>query len=219
MKKALLALALAAIANVAAAAVGTSVHNLSSSGAQGANSTTAETCIFCHTAHATNTAITAAPLWNRAALGAVTWSMYTSTTLLNTIGAAPGANSLTCLACHEGSANMGGVYNIGGSASAPTAGTFFTVAATMTAAGLVGSDLRNDHPVGVVYDNTIKTNLVAAATVTGAGASGGLKLYAGAGATLTVECASCHDPHVTTNGNFLRKSNAASALCTTCHVN
>lgn len=33
----------------------------------------------------------------------------------------------------------------------------------------------------------------------------------------SVECGSCHDPHRTTNGTFLRISNAASALCTTCH--
>ena len=33
----------------------------------------------------------------------------------------------------------------------------------------------------------------------------------------SVECGSCHDPHSTTNGTFLRTSNAASALCTACH--
>jgi predicted CXXCH cytochrome family protein len=33
----------------------------------------------------------------------------------------------------------------------------------------------------------------------------------------SVECGSCHDPHNTGNGTFLRMSNAASALCTTCH--
>lgn len=33
-----------------------------------------------------------------------------------------------------------------------------------------------------------------------------------------VECASCHDPHNTTNGTFLRRTNAGSGLCLTCHV-
>ena len=33
-----------------------------------------------------------------------------------------------------------------------------------------------------------------------------------------VECASCHDPHNTTNGTFLRTTNAGSALCLTCHI-
>ncbi|MDP3514023.1 MAG: cytochrome c3 family protein [Sulfuritalea sp.] len=32
-----------------------------------------------------------------------------------------------------------------------------------------------------------------------------------------VECGSCHDPHNTSVGTFLRKSNAASAVCLTCH--
>ncbi|MBI5275361.1 MAG: cytochrome c3 family protein [Burkholderiales bacterium] len=32
-----------------------------------------------------------------------------------------------------------------------------------------------------------------------------------------VECASCHDPH-TTNGTFLRISNAGSAVCLACHI-
>lgn len=32
-----------------------------------------------------------------------------------------------------------------------------------------------------------------------------------------VECATCHDPHSTTNPTFLRTSNANSALCLACH--
>lgn len=58
------------------------------------------------------------------------------------------------------------------------------------------------------------------------GASGGdgirqktdLLLYTRAGDDLPrVECASCHDPHNTTNGTFLRRTNAGSGLCLTCH--
>lgn len=33
-----------------------------------------------------------------------------------------------------------------------------------------------------------------------------------------VECASCHDPHVSANPTFLRRSNVGSALCLTCHT-
>ena len=33
----------------------------------------------------------------------------------------------------------------------------------------------------------------------------------------SVECASCHDPHNPVYGTFLRMSNAASAMCITCH--
>lgn len=34
----------------------------------------------------------------------------------------------------------------------------------------------------------------------------------------SVECASCHDPHETTYGTFLRMSNSGSGLCLACHV-
>ena len=46
-----------------------------------------------------------------------------------------------------------------------------------------------------------------------------LPLYANSGVTgPTVECATCHDPHSDAQLTFLRISNAASAVCLTCHV-
>jgi predicted CXXCH cytochrome family protein len=36
--------------------------------------------------------------------------------------------------------------------------------------------------------------------------------------TAKVECGSCHNVHDPQYPGFLRKSNAASALCTTCHI-
>jgi predicted CXXCH cytochrome family protein len=66
--------------------------------------------------------------------------------------------------------------------------------------------------VGIQYDNTVDTAFVAAATVK---TTGGLRLY---GATNTLECGSCHNVHDNTAAPFLRKSNAASALCKTCHI-
>jgi predicted CXXCH cytochrome family protein len=45
-----------------------------------------------------------------------------------------------------------------------------------------------------------------------------LMLYGTTNATgPTVECASCHDPHSSTNATFLRISNANSAVCLACH--
>lgn len=45
-----------------------------------------------------------------------------------------------------------------------------------------------------------------------------LILYDATGVTgPTVECASCHDPHSSTNATFLRISNANSAVCLACH--
>lgn len=110
------------------------------------------------------------------------------------------------------------------------------------------TDLRNDHPIGIQYCgggltgsgttvsgtcNDPDFNLPVTASVGGnqvfwvdsAGGTAGtrqktdLSLYTRSGVTgPMVECASCHDPHSTTNGTFLRVSNAASGLCLTCHI-
>ena len=39
-----------------------------------------------------------------------------------------------------------------------------------------------------------------------------------AGAQAFVECASCHDPHTSTNVTFLRIANTGSAVCLSCHI-
>lgn len=39
-----------------------------------------------------------------------------------------------------------------------------------------------------------------------------------AGAQAFVECASCHDPHSSTNPTFLRIANTGSAVCLACHI-
>lgn len=41
---------------------------------------------------------------------------------------------------------------------------------------------------------------------------------AGAAEEPFVECASCHDPHNSTNNTFLRVANASSGVCLACHV-
>lgn len=125
-----------------------------------------------------------------------------------------------CLACHSPGAGM-----VGASAAD------FTVAA-------IGTDLKNDHPIGVVFPKTAGpgTDFKAPAgtkgttsffDVNGNGGmdSGDIRLYISDGKA-KVECASCHDPHgVPTAGRdsqffptFLRMSNAGSSLCLTCHT-
>ncbi|MHB9139851.1 MAG: cytochrome c3 family protein [Victivallaceae bacterium] len=101
----------------------------------------------------------------------------------------------------------------------------------------IGTDLTNDHPVGITFP-----------AVSGPGTDfrtpGGVKgttryfddngngkfdtadvrLY-DAGGVVQVECASCHDPHGVPSAGpgsvfkptFLRVSNAGSVLCLTCH--
>ncbi|MCM2288666.1 MAG: cytochrome c3 family protein [Sulfuritalea sp.] len=125
--------------------------------------------------------------------------------------------ALGCLTCHSSGAGVVG----SGAAD-------FTVA-------VIGTDLRDDHPVGVTFPATNGTgtdwkspNSNGAGTkffdddADGRMEKGEIRLY-GAGASATVECGSCHDPHgVATTGSlfnatFLRKPNAGSAVCLTCH--
>ena len=108
-------------------------------------------------------------------------------------------------------------------------------------------DLRNDHPVGVAYCGGGLTeaggscvdsdfNAATSGTINGSiqwwvNSAGGtaarektdMVLYRRtftAGVGPSVECASCHDPHVeetATRKTFLRIANTGSALCLTCH--
>lgn len=207
MKKALLALALAAFASNAMAAIALSPHDLSTAGANNTKYPNARlsSCQYCHAPHRSNTAVTGAPLWNRSAPTTV-FTMYTSTTF-NGTATVPGTNSLTCLSCHDGITDMGATFT-------GTAG--FLVRTPMNSAtAVVGQDLTNDHPVGMRYPAATDTTYVTAATVTG------IKLYGTAG-NQTVECGSCHDPHNADWDNlpggpsFLRVS--ATQICSRCHL-
>ncbi|MBM4032162.1 MAG: cytochrome c3 family protein [Planctomycetes bacterium] len=159
-------------------------HDLS---AKGYGST--EICIFCHTPHGA-TASSFGPLWNHAASSA-TYQLYGGgVTGRGTTVNQPGPASASCLSCHDGTV---AVDSYGGAT-----GTNF-----ITGNALVGTDLRDDHPIGVAYPTT-GTSYKIPPTVA--------KTYAG-----RVECASCHDVHDSTNTPFLRMSNSGSALCLDCH--
>lgn len=118
----------------------------------------------------------------------------------------------------------------------------------------LGADLTNDHPIGIQYcggglsgtTTTVngtckdgdfklpKTNNINGAQVfwvdttnSGTRSKTDIILYTrtfSAGAGPSVECASCHDPHVsTTDGaasdvNFMRVTTAGSQICLACHT-
>ncbi len=160
---------------------------------------TNEICAPCHTPH--NAIAGAGPLWSHTSTGQ-SFTMYSSTTMDNTIGLVPGNISLACLSCHDGVTAMDSF--IGGPTPVPT--VMGGTSANLT------TDLTDDHPIGVTIvdgsDGAIElvANIIAA----------GLPLY-GAGADM--ECATCHDVH---NGpgfaSLLRVSNVGSALCLDCHI-
>jgi len=215
MKKALIiALCLVfVVATVAMAGIRGSKHDLSSSGGQAVRSTNVdEVCVFCHTPHASNTAMTAAPLWNRSN-NVTTWSnnsAYNSDTMDGTSTAPGDANAISraCLSCHDG--NVGDETLVNGPGSGTDTITiewqgnpFSTVANLNDGAGLT-----NDHPIGLnmASISTVDPDIYSAPTDTN------LRLFGG-----LVECATCHKVHDPSIVPFLAMDNAGSEMCLACH--
>lgn len=194
-------------------------HDLSSTGNQDIHSDTEdEICVFCHTPHNARVNV---PLWNRQA-NPQSYQMYTSTTLDDPGETLTDSNiSTLCLSCHDGTLALGAVQNNYGQLRDTT------ITVTSNTAGLVtdgklsttwttlGTNLSNDHPVGVKYLTT-ETDLNQAADNKGPFiANPKVLVY---GTDKKVECSSCHAVHGGTGANpFLRMSNAGSALCLECH--
>ena len=194
-----IAAALLALAGSASADIVGTDHDFSTKGWAGG-----QICEVCHTPHNSDTSVADAPLWNHEVTTA-TFIPYSSATLDAIVGQPNGISKL-CLSCHDGTVAL---ENFGGF----TGGTNF-----VSGGALVGTDLTDDHPVSFTYDAAL------------ASLDGGLfdptSQASGLGGTVDddmlfstqLECGSCHDPHgVPGVGKFLRKSNAASALCLTCH--
>lgn len=197
------AVALTMVASAPAlAVVEGSLHDLT-------GASTDEICVYCHTPHNGDTT-SPAPLWNRvgATLPAA-FTLYDSPTIdMNIV--APQGVSLACLSCHDGVTAYNSI--IRGTSS-------LLATANMTSVGvdpfnIIGTDLGNDHPISVTYNVALDTAFNAAAGTPPK--VGTLPLYGALNDQ--VECATCHNPHDTANGKFLRATNANSALCTTCHI-
>jgi predicted CXXCH cytochrome family protein len=104
------------------------------------------------------------------------------------------------MSCHDGTVAIGNFGTI-------TSDTHY-----VTGKSLLGTNLSNDHPIGFTYDAALVSadpGLVSPATVVTAG----LPLFSS-----KMECSTCHGVHDNTNAPFLRKTNASSALCLTCHI-
>jgi len=228
------------------ASIVNSKHDLSWVYEQGYHSTKFnqynEVCVYCHTPHSANSTINV-PLWNREYQGGIPdYKLYTSTTMDTTPGQ-PSGVSLACLSCHDGTiavdeiinppntgwSDVGGAmkmsirYNdaVGSCSSCHNPfGVPYPEAGDHTAAYLGGMgttpDLSDDHPIGIDY-NALSAQFgtefnVPPDTQKGWG-DNDVKLFSG-----MVECASCHNVHDPAITPFLRKSNANSELCSTCHI-
>lgn len=251
----------------ALAGISATKHNLSTSGT-GTNKLTAGTdqiCVFCHTPHGSDTSA-AVPLWNKK-LPSTTYLTYDqlNTSSLDGGVLAVGSVSLACLSCHDGTQAMDNLINAPGSGgynaagASPTGWTWAGVSTLNADPTKLGSDLKNDHPIGIeycgggvtgsgttvtascadadfkkgateLYTASINSNQVFWVEVDGNATrgKGDIHLYTrdftskgGDANGPSVECGSCHDPHVEpgTNGiSFMRVTTAGSQICLSCHV-
>ncbi len=171
----------------------------------------AEICIFCHTPHHARTYEIDIKLWSHVTTTA-TYQLYGGgTTSSGTTVNQPGKNSKVCLSCHDGTV---AVDAMGSTVGTPT-GTERINEGQWAAKPnlLIGTDLRDDHPVGVILTEGAKYK------VPTGGSSGGMKLYPTNATGNSVECSSCHGVHgQTTNGKYLKLTMAGSALCLNCHI-
>ncbi len=130
--------------------------------------------------------------------------MYDSTKISATVAATPGSASLTCLSCHEGSVAIGQTLNSATSLLSGGTATMIVDTGMMK----IGTNLNDDHPVAITYPTAGVSGKFPAGTATGVAS---FTLYSS-----RIECATCHDPHDDTEGNFLRTP--AAGLCSECHI-
>ncbi|MEO5373987.1 MAG: cytochrome c3 family protein [Alphaproteobacteria bacterium] len=225
----------------AASGIANTKHNLGTAGTKENHlaTGTGEICVFCHTPHGSDSSA-AAPLWNKKVPDASSMTTYTSPTMFNST-TVTGNMSLACLSCHDGSQAMDTVLNAPGSggynASGATMGTWQGAnqsAGKITGIAKIGTDLSNDHPVGMKYRNltgettgigaefkpmsgTNPLFYVESGISTGGGSASArdkfdlwlFPTFSGGSSdgVARVECATCHDPH-TENATFLRVTNS-----------
>jgi predicted CXXCH cytochrome family protein len=163
-------------AGAANAGIANTKHNLSTSGtgAVHVSTGTEEICVFCHTPHGSD--ITApVPLWNKQLPTSTyqTYAQLNSSTIDGQI-LNVGSVSLACLSCHDGTQAMDNIINAPGSNGYAANGggpgglgyTWAGVGTNVDSTGRminsvdvaggtnitnIGTDLRNDHPIGIQY--------------------------------------------------------------------
>ncbi len=201
-----LALALAAPPDVRA-----TKHNLSAASTNAVRAGTVdEVCVFCHTPHG---AYQSRPIWNRDLAyqdNPTLYDLYGSTTLDSNVARPTGASKL-CLSCHDGTLALGSLMNLDAQRPASVAmqGGVTTMPPGRTR---LGTDLRNDHPISMVPNVASDPEL----QLPPVGDDVRLREGSTPGQKDTVQCTSCHDPHLSSY-KFLVKDNLRGALCLTCH--
>lgn len=158
-------------------------------------------CRFCHVPHS---GAPKSPLWGRPDSGRI-YKVYRSSTARAEPGQ-PSNGSRWCLSCHDGTVALGAMRGGHDIAMAPGRERL------ESGRGRLGSDLSDDHPVGVDYREAALAapgRLRPAATL-----DEHFKLDPDG----RVQCGSCHDPHDNRNTKFLSVDPSGGALCLGCHA-
>ncbi len=206
-----------------------------------------EACIYCHTPH---NASAVAPLWNRNLPDSAGYQLYDSPNFDSTVLNGPDGISLACLSCHDGTISVDDIRRKPAYHGWSDSKVHYRMDATKAGRGsqscakchsrgdggiggvnaahdatvrYLSQDLRDDHPISMVYPTREKDPQFIQPTITkkdgGRAFTNGIQTYEGN----KVQCATCHDIHNPDEDNsegrdpFLRVSNKGSALCLTCH--
>ncbi len=171
-------------------------------------------CEACHAPHGFAGGVDA-PLWNHE-VTSTTFTLYSSPTLWeSTVQPEPGSISRLCLSCHDGTV---AIDSFGGS----TGGTYMD---DINAAANLGTDLSNDHPVGILWNHQgdEQRNCTECHDVFSLNMGvKNVKFYPVPNnpslPNFRLECGTCHDVH---DGGpepkLLRVTMKGSALCQQCH--
>jgi predicted CXXCH cytochrome family protein len=174
-------------------------HNLNNY--PGVNIPGNQICLPCHIPHNAQTPELGQRnlLWNHAESDQ-TFVMFKSS------AGQPQGTSKLCLSCHDG---VTAVDSYGGNIGSTP----------ITGAANLGTDLTNDHPIGIEYPTTyIGQRWRDPATFApGINGGSGVRLVTIDGLK-RVECNSCHNAHNNGLGNFLRVPIEESYLCLQCHI-
>jgi len=156
-----------------------------------------QVCLPCHTPHNALKSGEGNVLWNHEETAA-TFTMYSSAA-----GQPEGVSKL-CLSCHDG---VTALDSYGGD----------TGSVPLTGSANVGTDLSNDHPIGIEYPNDLDNYRDPSTFAAGINNGPGVHLV-DVSSVLRVECTSCHQVHNNGLGYFLNVPVLESYLCLQCHI-
>ncbi len=180
------------------------MHNLGPGSKSPVTGARTDSCSYCHAPHSGLNI----GLWNQK-LTTQNYTVYTSTTEKNT-GVQPllGSDSNQCLSCHDGTVAVGSTVAYGQ----------VTTQGSMNAPDVFGSNMQSSHPFSLAPPLKDNVHLVASLAANGktGDPTGAVKLIKG-----SVECTSCHDPHVQAKDlvsqNFLVRDSSTGQMCLACH--